>query len=116
MRIHVANNSVPFHPWHPADGQVFGDVFAIDTETTRIDEERPYLTPTYVLGAASDGRQGVFITRERLPDFLRAHWGLPLVFHNAPFDLAVIDRLARAVDLYQRVELGLVWANGTASF
>src|SRR4051794_1877021 len=109
MDIQLNDHSVPFSPWRPADGQVFHDVVAIDTETTLIDEQRPWLTPTYVLGAACDGERGVFITRDRVHDFLRAHWGMPLIFHNAPFDLAILHQLAPELDIYQRAELGSVW-------
>jgi len=109
MRTTLANISADFRPWLPADGQVFFDAIAIDTETTRIDQARPWLTPTFVLGAACDGERGVFILRDRLQDFLRAHWGVPLIFHNAPFDLAVIHQLVPLLDVYRRVELGRVW-------
>jgi hypothetical protein len=109
MRITLADILTDFQPWRPADGQVFFNPIAFDIETTLIDTERPWLTPTYVLGAACDGDCGVFITRDRLHDFLLAHWGLPLIFHNAPFDLAVIHQLAPELDIYRRVELGLVW-------
>lgn len=109
MRITLANQHVDFRPWRPADGPVFHDAFAIDTETTLIDPERPWLVPTYVLGAACDGNRGVFLTREHLPAFLRAHDGVPLVFHNAPFDLAVIHQLVPQLDIYRHVERGDVW-------
>ncbi len=109
MDVSLGNSSASFRPWRPADGQVFHGTFAIDTETTLIEERRPWLAPTYVLGAACDGQRGVFLTRERLSDFLRAHWDLPIIFHNAPFDLAVIHALAPELDIYRRVELGAVW-------
>jgi hypothetical protein len=109
MRITLGNLSTDFHPWRPADGQIFFDAVALDTETTLIDRHRPWLTPTYVLGAACDGERGVFLLRDRLAEFLRVHWGLPLVFHNAPFDLAILHQLVPELDIYRRVELGGVW-------
>lgn len=109
MRINLADHTADFRPWRPADGQVFHDAFAVDTETTLIDDRHPWLTPAYVLGAACDGERGVYIPRDRLQDFLRAHWGVPLILHNAPFDLAVIHQLVPQLDIYRRVELGQVW-------
>ncbi len=108
MNVTLCNISAEFRPWHPTDGQVFYDSFALDTETTLIDDHHPWLTPTYVLGAGCDGQRGVFITRDRLSAFLR-HWGVPIVFHNAPFDLAVIHQLAPELDIYRSVELGHIW-------
>src|SRR4051794_17458017 len=104
MQIQLGSTSIDFRPWRSADGQVFEDTFAIDTETTRIDDNRPWLTPAYVIGAACDANHGVFIPRDQLRDFLIAHWDLPLVFHNASFDLAVIHQLAPELDVYRRVE------------
>src|SRR6516225_5416489 len=75
-----------FWPWKPADGRLFHR-FAFDAETTVIDDERPYLTPAYVLGAATDGQRGVFVSRETLRDFFAAHDGAGMIAHNAPFDL-----------------------------
>ena len=49
MIINMSDRSVDFHPWRPADSQVFHEAFAVDTETTRIDDYRPWLTPAYVL-------------------------------------------------------------------
>lgn len=109
MQIQLGSTTIDFRPWRPADGQVFADTFAIDTETTRIDDNRPWLTPVFVLGAACDGHQGFFILRDHLRDFLIAHWGVPLIFHNAPFDLAVIHQLVPQFDIYRRVEIGRVW-------
>src|ERR1019366_1697369 len=101
--------SVPFSPWCPRDGRVF-DRFAYDTETTPIDDERPSLTPVYVLGAACDSSRGVFLTRDDVLPFFLAHRGVPFVMHNASFDLAVTDALVKhEIDLYGSVEDGLVW-------
>ena len=99
----------PFDFWHPSDGRLF-DRFAFDTETTDIDEERPYLTPCYILGAASDGRRGVFVSRDDLPPFFKAHQSAAIIYHNAAFDLKVINAVLRpTLDVYQDVENGLVW-------
>ena len=60
-------NQYPFRQWEPADGRVIAGRFALDTETTKIDENRPAHVPTLVLGAAFDGRQGWFILAEERP-------------------------------------------------
>jgi DNA polymerase I-like protein with 3'-5' exonuclease and polymerase domains len=109
MDITLGDVSVPFRPWQSADGQVFEDAVALDTETTLIDDQRPWLTPSYVIGAACNGRHGYFVTRECLSEFLIAHRGVPFLFHNAPFDLAVIHQVAPGLDIYRRVELGAIW-------
>jgi DNA polymerase I-like protein with 3'-5' exonuclease and polymerase domains len=84
--------------------------FALDTETTLIDEKRPDRVPTLILGSAFDGRQGFFILAEDMPAFLAAHPANPLVFHNAAFDLAVLQAsLGRLdLDIYARVGAGRV--------
>jgi hypothetical protein len=109
MNITLAQYSCPFAPWRPADGRVF-EFFAYDTETTAIYEERPYLTPVYVLGAACDGQRGVFLSRENLLPFFQAHRGVPLICHNAAFDLRVTDAMLRpTIDVYQAVDDHQVW-------
>ena len=102
----------PFRRWLPALGRVITGPFALDTETTLIDEKRPAHVPVLVLGMAFDGRQGWFILAEDMPAFLAAHPANSLVFHNAAFDLAVLqathDRLGLDLDIYARVEAGKV--------
>ena len=105
-------NQYPFRQWEPADGRVIAGRFALDTETTKIDENRPAHVPTLVLGAAFDGRQGWFILAEDMPTFLANHPANPLIFHNAAFDLAVLqaahDPRGHSVDIYSRVDAGKV--------
>jgi hypothetical protein len=109
MQIHLGPFSRPFTAWRPQDGRLF-ERFAYDTETTEIDEGRPSVTPSYVLGAACDGRRGVFVSRDHVRPFFEAHANVPLVMHNAAFDLKVTDRLlGPAVDVYAAVEAGRVW-------
>src|SRR6516162_3246132 len=103
-------HALEFTPYHPSMGRVFKDTYALDTETTIIDDNCPWLTPAYVLGAACDGHSGYFIRREHVYDFLAAHFDVPVVFHNAPFDLAVLQLVINnQLDLYQLVERHLVW-------
>jgi hypothetical protein len=101
--------SCPFGPYKPGDGRLF-KLFSFDSETTDIDEDRPYLTPAYVIGAACDGHRGVFITRENVRPFFRAHHKAHIVMHHAAFDLKVSDPLLQPeIDLYQAVEEGRVF-------
>jgi hypothetical protein len=109
MHVELAHLSCPFTIWGPADGRLF-ERFSYDTETTDLDEGRPYLTPSYVVGAACDGRRGVFVGRDRVRAFFQAHDGAALIMHNAAFDLKVTDPLLRpALDLYAAVEAGRIW-------
>ncbi len=109
MDIMIAGTHVAFHPWNPRLGPVFDGVYAFDCETARIDETRPWITPPYVLGAASDGRRGYFITRQHAAAFLAAHEQVPMVLHHATFDLAVLHLLDPVLDIYRLVDEHLIW-------
>ena len=109
MNIIINNQTFDFQPWRPEHGQVFAQGFAFDSETTLIDEVCPWLTPAYVLGAACDGQRGVFVQRDHVAAFFAAHRDVPIVMHNAPFDLAVLDLVAPDVGIYDRVDRDLVW-------
>src|SRR3954447_15040720 len=101
----MGRNACPFREWTPDRGRVFDGLFAYDTETTRIDDDRPYLTPHLVLAAACDGHQGVLVPRALVPAFFAAHAGQGFVAHNAAFDLKVTQAaLGNGVDLYDLVE------------
>ena len=109
MLVELGHLSCPFTSWVPENGRVF-ERFSYDTETTDIDEDRPYLTPSYVVGAACDGRRGVFISRADVLPFFEAHRGVPFICHNAVFDLKVTDVLLKpGIDLYTAVEAGRAW-------
>jgi len=108
MNIKFGNTSYDFVPWRPELGRVFSGPFAFDSETSLIDNARPWITPAYVLGAAFDGQQGYFIRREHLAAFFQAHQDVPVVMHNAPFDLAVINTLSPGLDIYSWVDHNLV--------
>jgi hypothetical protein len=99
----------PFVPWRPELGKVMTRKFAFDTETTLIDETRPWMTPAYVLGAAFDGTRGVFVPRDRVAAFFQAHDGLPFICHNTAFDLKVVHHLAPELDVYKAVDENRVW-------
>jgi DNA polymerase III epsilon subunit-like protein len=109
MKITFQDREYEFVPWRPTSGRVFDRAFAFDCETTLIDDERPWLTPAYVLGAAFDGKHGVFVPRNRLSEFFAAHSDTTVVFHNAAFDLDVIATAAPNADLYDRVDANRVY-------
>ena len=100
MKIQWRRRTYPFQPWRPQDGRVLSRAFSFDIETTMIDEQRPWLIPAYVLGAAFDGNTGYFVTREHAPEFLHVHVDLPVAMHHAAFDLSVIHALAPDVAVY----------------
>jgi len=100
----------PFRSWTPAQGRVFGGLFAYDTETTLIDDDRPYLTPSLVLASACDGDKGVLVPRPLIPAFFEAHAGMGFIAHNAAFDLKVTQAvLGDRRDLYALVNDNKVW-------
>jgi len=108
----IGAHQYPFRRWVPALGRVITGPFALDTETERIDEKRPAHIPALVLGMAFDGRQGWFITAEDMPAFLANHPANSLIFHNAAFDLAMLqtdyDRRGLDLDIHTRVVAGKV--------
>ena len=109
LDIAVGPHRAGFSEWQPADG-MFATSFAFDTETTLIRENRPSQVPDYVLGVACRGDRGVFVSRANLPAFWKTHAGCEWVFHNAPFDLAVIQKaLGVRGDVYELVEEGRAW-------
>ncbi len=109
MDISFKDDRYRFVPWKPPMGQVFQKTYALDTETTLIDQERPWIIPAYVLGAVFDGDQGYFLQRANVAAFLRIHEHIPIVCHHAPFDLAVLQLVAPEVDVYDLVERHSVW-------
>jgi hypothetical protein len=109
MKILLDGHAYEFRPWKPALGRVFQHLFAFDCETTRIDDERPWLTPAYVIGAGFDGHQGYFVLGDDAEGFFAAHERSPIAFHNAAFDLAVLHAFAPHADVYGRVDRDEVW-------
>ena len=109
MIVKFAEQSYAFGPWRPEMGRVFAAGYAFDSETALIDQERPWLTPPLVIGAAFGGDAGYFIPREQIAAFFDAHREVPVAMHNAPFDLAVIHLLAPSLDIYGWVDRNLVW-------
>jgi DNA polymerase I-like protein with 3'-5' exonuclease and polymerase domains len=108
MLVTLAKQNYDFRPWTP-DSPAFADGFAFDCETTLIDQERPWITPAFVLAAAFDSHHGYFITCDRLAAFFDAHRNRLVAMHNAAFDLAVINGVAPQLDIYGWVEGNLVY-------
>ncbi|QDT17186.1 DNA polymerase [Alienimonas californiensis] len=107
--VTVGARRVEFVEWRPGD-KPFAPAFAFDTETKPINKRRPDLVPHYVLGVACAGDRGAFVSSESLPAFWETHARCEWVMHNAPFDLAVTQKLLNAsVDVYEAVEDGRVW-------
>ena len=109
MEISFKDDCYSFSPWKPAMGPVFDKTYALDTETTLIDKEHPWITPAFVLGAVFDGNKGYFLQRKDVAVFFRSHENVSFVCHNAPFDLAVLQLVAPEINVYDRVEQNNVW-------
>src|SRR4051794_22019518 len=77
MPIHsrLGAMSCDFNVWREGRGAVFAGPFALDVETTAIDDEDPSRVPSFVIGAACDGSSGFFIPAGRCAAFLAAHDG-----------------------------------------
>jgi len=107
--ITVSTYKCSFETWTPEIGRVF-EMYAYDTETTDILDDRPDLTPELVIGTACDGRRGVYLTRDMLLPFFEAHADVPFICHSGAFDLAVTQAvLGDRHDLYALVDAGKVW-------
>jgi DNA polymerase I-like protein with 3'-5' exonuclease and polymerase domains len=107
--ITVGPYRCPFENWTSETGRIF-EVYAYDTETTDILDERPDITPDLVIGTVCDGRRGYYLTRDTVLPFFQAHADVPFICHNAAFDLAVSQQLlGNSFDLYALVEAGNVW-------
>lgn len=109
IQVPFADRSPCFRCWTPALGRVYTQTLAFDCETTALDERRPWITPAYVLGAAFDGKVGCFVERRFIAEFYRLHSDVAWVFHNAPFDLAVLANVVPHVDVYEAVDANRVW-------
>jgi hypothetical protein len=109
MKVEFDDKEYEFRPWRPDDGPVVSKLASLDCETTMIDAERDWLTPTFVMAGAFDGKRGFFITREHAAAFLRAHRGVEFIYHNAAFDLDVLAALRPGFDVYDAVDEKRVW-------
>jgi ribonuclease D len=79
----------PFTRW---EGEDLGSLVAIDTETEMAGNNPGDPPPRLVLVTAYNGEGGVFFGPDQADAFLRLHGAAVLVFHNAAFDLPVIEK------------------------
>jgi hypothetical protein len=99
LPVTLGTTTVTFTEWLPGHAPLAGAVIAADTETTLIDDANPWMTPTLVLMQAFDGSRGVFVAPENVPAFMTAHPVAYFAFHNAAFDLKVIQRTHERADI-----------------
>lgn len=92
VSVTLGTVTTSFTEWLPGHAPLTGAIIAADTETTVIDDANPWMTPTLVLMQAFDGERGVFIAPENVSDFMAAHGDCFFTFHNAAFDLRVINK------------------------
>jgi len=92
LPVTLGTAAATFTEWLPGHAKLTGVIIAADTETTVIDETHPWMTPTLVLMQAYDGERGVFVAPANVPAFMAAHGDCFFTFHNAAFDLRVIDK------------------------
>jgi len=59
-------------------------MYAYDTETTDIIEDRPDLTPDLVIGSACNGKRGVYLTRDMILPFFQAHADVAFICTTRP--------------------------------
>jgi DNA polymerase I-like protein with 3'-5' exonuclease and polymerase domains len=110
LEITLGSYHCPFRRWTPHQGRVFEALFTYDTETSVIDDDRPYLTPSLVLATACDGQRGVFVTHDHILPFFEAHAGMGFIAHSAAFDLKVTQAvLGDRLDLYSLVDANKTW-------
>lgn len=109
MQVTWKGVSYDFSPWSRRLGRVIHKRYSFDCETTLIDEDHSWLAPAYVIGVAFDGEKGYYIRRDDTESFFKYHKNIEVVFHNAPFDLAVIYTLSPDFDIYQWVDQNQVW-------
>lgn len=92
LPVTLGTTAATFTEWLPGHATLTGAIIAADTETTEIDDANPWMTPTLVLMQAYDGGRGVFVAPGNVPAFMAAHSACYFTFHNAAFDLRVINK------------------------
>ncbi|MBP7652560.1 hypothetical protein KA977_04005, partial [Candidatus Dependentiae bacterium] len=90
--VKFGDNTYPAKIWDLIiDGCIcINNTFSIDTETTLIE---PGQTPDYVIGTCFNGKTVYLLKRESVSEFVELHKNCIWFFHNAAFDIAVIERL-----------------------
>ena len=80
-----------FTEWLPG-AEPLPEPVAVDTETEIISEDPAAPPPKLILGVAYSQGRGYYISPEHMADFIHAQKSKLLVFHNAAFDLEVIEK------------------------
>ena len=76
------------------EGQEIGSMIALDTETELI-KHKGHI-PQYVLGMAYSGGKDVYLIKAQdLRNFMLTHHESTIAFHNATFDIKVIEKEAK---------------------
>ena len=88
----------PYSTWY---SQQLKPCFAMDTETSLI---RNHQIPQLALASVSDGEQHLLIHPNDLGAFIQQHREATICFHNAAFDVWVIDR-----HLAGRLDVKAIW-------
>lgn len=84
------------------EGEVLGNYIAVDTETTM----KPFhMTPEMVTCQAYGGGDIVYyIPKDRTLDFFNTNHGADFIFHNASFDLDVLEAHIGREDIYHLLD------------
>ena len=73
-------------------GEQLGDTVCVDTETVLIPEDSPDEVPPLVIAAAYDGDRLFMFGPADAKHFMEVHKDRTFVFHNARFDVRVIEK------------------------
>jgi hypothetical protein len=86
----AVTETVPsFTPWR---GEDLGSLVSIDTETEMAGNNPGDPPPRLVLVTAFNGQAGVFFGPDQVEAFFQTHGVSVLVFHNAAFDVPVLEK------------------------
>lgn len=88
MKIKKFGRTLTLKQWK---GELLKEVIGLDTETELVEYEGH--VPRLAITCAYDGSDVCYIiTNKRVGEFLKLHENHTLVFHNCPFDLAVLTK------------------------
>lgn len=91
-------------------GEKISSLLAFDTETTI----QPFTsTPDMVLGSAYGGGNSVYIIDKKdVGNFFEVHVGSSLIFHNAPFDIDVLEKQNSGFNYYKYYDSNRIFDTG----
>lgn len=95
---------VRFKQWQASDGRVFQGPFAIDVSII----ECVASSSVIAVAAVTDSQNGFLVLGEDLEQFLSQHRESLMVMHNAAPQLRLLQSWAPNLDLYSRVDHGLI--------